>query len=359
MSLLFEPLWVGSLSLSNRIMRSATAERLVEPSSGAPLPRLGELYLRLSQGGVGLIVTGHAYVHGSGRAHPEMSSIAEDALTPVWREIIRPAQQAGARVMMQLNHCGASCDPTVTPDPLSPSGIATNDKATPRVMTEDEILMVAHAFGEAARRAREAGFDGVQIHGAHGYLINQFLMPGTNRREDDWGGDAPRRRAFLRTTAGEIRRNVGEDYPVWIKLGVAGHADSGLTASEGAAIAATCGPMGIECVEISHALGLPEGIDPKEEAAFLPLAEAVRAAVGPSYPLALVYGFRSRQIMEQVLESGVVQVISLCRPLIREPQLPNLLRQGADRARCVRCGQCWPQNPGDGIGCHHPSARGD
>jgi 2,4-dienoyl-CoA reductase-like NADH-dependent reductase (Old Yellow Enzyme family) len=358
MSRLFDPFTVGALHLPNRIMRSATAERLADPETGAPLPRLRALYRTLAEGGVALIVTGHAYVHRTGKAHPEMSSIAADDLIPPWRETIRPAQQAGARVMMQLNHSGASCDPAVTPLPISPSGVATNSLVKPQQMTEEELLSIVAAFGQAARRAREAGFDGVQFHGAHGYLITQFLTPATNHRDDRWGGDAERRLTFLRAAVAEVRRQVGGDFPVWIKLGIAGSKESGFALLEGAHAAQVCASCGIDCIEISIALGAPEELDTHGEAPLLPLARGIRQAVGPSYPLALVNGLRSRAVMEELLEGDLVQLVSMCRPLIAEPGLPMKLRDGrSSRAACLSCDHCWPERPAEGIACRNAKVQ--
>ena len=354
MSLLYEPLSIGPLCFRNRIMRSATAERMADPCTGAPLQALGELYRALADGGVGLIVTGHAYVEPAGKAHPEMSSLASDHVIAAWRRTISPAQAAGARVFAQINHAGGSCDPAVNPDPISPSGVATNDSARPREMTLQEVDRIIDAFGQAARRAREAGFDGVQLHGAHGYLVTQFLTATTNQRCDRWGSAGPDGRlAFLRAVYAEVRRQVGDGFPVWIKLGLSGAAQHGLTLIEGAHLAAACCHMGIACVEVSHALGQPEEVG-TGEAAYLPLAEAARAAVGPQYPIALVNGLRSRRSMARVLESGVAQLISLCRPLIAEPDLPNKLASSVShRAACVSCGDCWPREHGQGVGCHN------
>jgi 2,4-dienoyl-CoA reductase-like NADH-dependent reductase (Old Yellow Enzyme family) len=354
MSGLFEPVTVGRLALRNRIMRSATAERVAHPESGEPPARQGEMYTALAQGGVGLIVTGHAYVERGGRAHPEMASIASDDVVPAWRELIRPAQEAGARLMMQINHSGASCDPVVTPQPLSPSGVATNELVTPRAMSDEDVQRIVQAFGQAARRAREAGFDGVQIHGAHGYLVSQFLTPQTNLRDDAWGGDAARRFAFLKAVVHQMRSQVGDDYPVWVKLGVAGHEDSQLTITEGARIAAACADWGVDCIEISHALGVPKDIDERQEAPYRPWAEVVRQTVGGDFPLALVNGFRTRAGMEVVLNNGLVQMVSLCRPLIAEPDLPNKLRENSDYEHaCTRCRECWPKEPGIGTACRN------
>ena len=350
---LFSPLKIGSLTVRNRLVRSATAERLADPVNGAPGERLKAIYLALAQGGVGTIVTGHAYVQLNGKCHPEMSSIAEDNLVPLWGEVIRLAQQAGARVIMQINHGGASCDPAITPLTVSPSGVRTNPAAPSRELAEDEIASIISAFGQAARRAREAGLDGVQIHGAHGYLVSQFLTPRTNLRSDAWGGDSQHRLAFLLAVAAEIRRQVGSDYPVWIKLGVAGAPPDELTLVEGAAATMACSQAGIDCIELSHALGMPS-LAAKEEPAFFPLAQAVRQAVGPTVTLALVNGFRHVRVMESVLASGLVQLVSLCRPLIAEPDLPLRLRQHLEtRAACTRCDRCWPHSPGEGVACHN------
>jgi 2,4-dienoyl-CoA reductase-like NADH-dependent reductase (Old Yellow Enzyme family) len=356
--MLFDPMTIGSLTIRNRIMRSATAERLADPETGKPLPRLGEMYEALARGGVGLIVTGHAYVERGGKAHPEMASIADDTMILAWREVVRPAQNAGARVIMQINHCGSGCDPMVTPKPISPSGVETASGAAPRAMSEEEVRRIVRAFGQAARRAREAGLDGVQIHGAHGYLVTQFLSTMTNRRADAWGGDPERRRAFLDMVIAEVRRQVGDDYPLWCKLGVAGKAESGLPLAEGAQVALACAQQGVDCVEISHALGIPEELDTRQEAAFRPLAEGVREAVGPGCPLALVHGFSTRAGMERVLENGLVQMVSLCRPLIAEPDLPDKLRRVEGyEAACVRCGKCWPESPGEGAACHNAAVQ--
>ncbi|MCP4543546.1 MAG: NADH:flavin oxidoreductase [Chloroflexi bacterium] len=354
MSNLFESATVGRLTLRSRIMRSATAERVAHPESGEPHTKQGEMYTALAEGGVGLIVTGHAYVEHGGRAHPEMASIASDDVISVWRDLIRPAQAAGARLMMQINHGGASCDPAVTPQPLSPSGVVTNESVTPCAMSEEDVRRIAQSFGQAARRVREAGFDGVQIHGAHGYLVSQFLTPMTNLREDAWGGDAERRFAFLHTIVEQVRCQVGDDYPVWIKLGVAGRDDTHLTIAEGARIAAACVDCGVDCIEISNALGTPKDIDERQEAPYHPWAKAVRQAVGDDFPLALVNGFRTRASMQAVLDNDLVQMVSLCRPLIAEPNLPNTLRENSDYEHaCTRCDQCWPKESGMGSACYN------
>jgi 2,4-dienoyl-CoA reductase-like NADH-dependent reductase (Old Yellow Enzyme family) len=340
-------------------MRSATAERMADPVTGAPLPKLARLYTTLAQGGVGLIVTGHLYVAASGKAHPEMAALDDDSLIPAWAATIAPAQAAGVAMVAQINHAGASCDPAVTPHPLSPSGIATNEQnPNPAVLMPDQIEAIIVAFGQAARRARAAGFDGVQLHGAHGYLISQFLSPTTNRRDDCWGGRLAARMSFLMAVLAAVREQVGRDYPVWIKLGVAGRTEHGFTAVEGARTARACVAVGADGIEISHALGSPAWTEHAPEPRYLTMAQAVRDAVGPDYPLALVNGFRTRTVMQDVLDEGVVQLISLCRPLIVEPDLPNKLADGrSEIAACARCSQCWPKSLDEGVACRNRSVQ--
>jgi 2,4-dienoyl-CoA reductase-like NADH-dependent reductase (Old Yellow Enzyme family) len=320
---------------------------------------LRTLYQELSEGGVGLIVTGHIYIDRGGKGHPEMAAFDRDELIPTWRTTIAPAQEAGARVIVQINHAGANCDPAVTPHALSPSGFATNDKTErPATMTEDDIRAIAAAYGHAARRTQEAGFDGVQIHGAHGYLISQFLTPALNRRTDEWGDPAGHRTAFLRRVIRETRAQVGPDYPVWIKLGVAGSDESGQNLDLGVQAALACVQEGVDAIELSHGWGSPSWSKDAPEPPFLRMAEAVRAAVGPDYPLALVNGFRHVDVMQRTLDAGAADLISLCRPLIVQPDLPRLLQEGAiHEAICASCSQCWPNAFGEGVACHNRSVQ--
>ncbi len=262
--------------------------------------------------------------------------------------------------MVQMNHAGANCDPAVTPNALSPSGVATNELTTnPGVMTEAAIVETASApTVRRARRAREAGFDGVQIHGAHGYLVSQFLTPATNHAHRCVGRRRRTAPAFLRRVIQEVRAQVGADYPVWIKLGVAGSEASGQTLEEGVQAALACVEEGVDAIELSHGWGSPAWAKDAPEPPFLRMAEAVRAAVGPDYPLALVNGFRHVDVMERVLDSGAADLISLCRPLIVQPDLPRLLQDGAlDEAICASCSQCWPNALGEGVACHNRSVQ--
>ena len=368
MSLLFAPGTLGTLTLPNRLVRSATAERLASPD-GHPKPRLKALYQELARGGVGLVVTGHMYVHSAGRCRSEMTGIHSDELIPSLRELTEAVHEEGGRIAVQINFGGMQCHPDAVPEPIAPSAINARFLGRPaREMTRDEIVLLVEAYAQAARRAREAGFDAVQLHGAHGYLINQFLSPFVNRRTDEWGGDLQGRMRFLRAVAEAVRQEVGPDYPVFIKLGMMDGVEGGLTAEEGAEVVAALEGMGLDAVEISggisgdrrgrHALNIPTHIRQEaDEAFFRPLARLARPKT--RLPILLVGGFRSRKVMEEVLASGEADFISMSRPLICEPDLPERLRLGlTDRAICVSGNRCYPEKPEDeGIACKCPSAQ--
>lgn len=355
--MLFTPEKIGRLTLPNRLVRSATAERLAD-ADGRPRPRLKQLYAELARGGVGLIITGHMAVHPSGRAHIEQVGIHSDEQIPGLAGLADAVHREGGRVAVQISHGGMQCSPQAVPEPMAPSAVeATFLQRPAREMRSEEISHLIEAYAQAARRAREAGFDGAQLHGAHGYLIGQFLSPFVNHRTDEWGGDLEGRMRFLRAVCQAVREQVGPDYPVFIKLGMMDGVEGGLTLEEGLQVAAALEAMGLDAVEISGGIGgegdlnTRKGIRSEEdEAYFRPLAQQARAVT--RLPIALVGGFRTQQVMEAVLAAGDADFISLCRPLISEPDLPNRLRLGfQERSACLSANRCWPERTGEGIAC--------
>jgi 2,4-dienoyl-CoA reductase-like NADH-dependent reductase (Old Yellow Enzyme family) len=356
---LFEPTSIGTLQLPNRTVRSATAEYLSD-EEGRPLPELSAMYCALARGGVGLIITGHAYVHPSGRCRVQMSGMHDDALVSDWAEVVERVHEAGGKIAMQLNHGGRQCDPEAVDGPLlAPSPIALNDELPrPEQLSERQIEDLIRAFGDAAGRAKGAGFDAVQIHGAHGYLVNSFNSPASNWRRDAWGGTFPRRVRFLEEVAAAARGAVGNDYPLLIKLGTVDFVRDGLTEDGGVEIIRHLAGMGLDAVEISGGIGggsMRTGIrDPEDEAYFLPIARRARHVT--DLPIVLVGGLRSRQVMGRVLDEGSADLISMSRPLIREPDLVNRMREGQDAATCISCSQCWPRAGELGISCHYVAA---
>jgi 2,4-dienoyl-CoA reductase-like NADH-dependent reductase (Old Yellow Enzyme family) len=301
------------------------------------------------------------YVHPSGKCHPEMTGIYDDDLIPHLAKLANVVHQEGGKVAVQINHGGMQCSKDATEGTIAPSIVEWDClEQSARAMTEGEIEMLVDAFGQAARRCREAGFDAVQLHGAHGYLINQFLSPAVNWRTDKWGGDFERRMRFLRAVVSEVQQQVGTDYPVFIKLGMMDGIEGGLTLGDGVRVAAELAQIGLDAVEVSAGIGgkiikaQRKGIRaPQDEAYLRPLAQAARKAT--TLPLALVGGMRSRGVMEQVLASGDADFISLCRPLISEPDFPNILRARIkETSRCISSSNCWAEGLGEGISCKCP-----
>jgi 2,4-dienoyl-CoA reductase-like NADH-dependent reductase (Old Yellow Enzyme family) len=359
-SLLFTPVQIGNLELKNRLVRSATAELLATEPVGRATPALAQLYRQLARGGIGLIITGHAYIAPRGKAHPEMLGVHCDQMLTGLRSLTEAVHAEGGRIAMQINHGGRQCDPACTPETLAPSAVALPDREPPHEMTHDHILATVTAYGSAARRAQDAGFDAVQIHAAHGYLISQFLSPHTNQRTDAWGGDFERRLRFLAAICEEVRGQVGPDYPVCIKMGMMDNLEQvpdGLTPEEGALIVDQLSGFGVNGVEISGGYGggsdfnTRTAVGSKEvEGYFRPLARRAKAAT--KLPVFLVGGLRSRSVMEDVLESGDADLVSMCRPLIREPDLPHRLQTGETLASaCISGSRCWPKQLGQGIQC--------
>jgi len=360
MSVIFRVGRIGRLELPNRLVRSATAERMAN-ERGYPRLQLHQLYTQLAEGEVSLIITGHMYVHPSGKAHPEMTGIYEDAQIPPLAALAQVVHDHGGLIAAQINHGGMQSDPEAVPDALAPSSKPVDfTSRSAREIKTDEIDLIIDAFGQAARRAQAAGFDGVQIHAAHGYLVSEFLSPLTNRRADRWGGDITGRMQFLRAVTSAVRTQVGPDYPVLVKLGMMDGVTGGLTLAEGVQVVSELAGMGIDGVELSggmggkHLVNVKKGIrSTAEEAYFIDFARQARPVT--RLPLLLVGGFRSRSVMEAVLTSGEVDFISMSRPLINEPRFPRLLRLGdVDKSGCISSSNCWALESGVGIGCKCP-----
>jgi 2,4-dienoyl-CoA reductase-like NADH-dependent reductase (Old Yellow Enzyme family) len=361
MSILFEPGTIGKRELRNRLIRSATAEYMSD-LEGRPEKPLADLYRELARGGVGLIITGHCFVHERGRCHLRMTGAHKDDLLPDLETLAAAVHEEDGLLAMQINHGGRlSAENAITGSPLAPSAISGGKgKPLPDELSEEGIQEIISAFGDAAGRAKAAGFDGVQIHAAHGYLINQFNSPAANRRRDHWGGTAARRMRFLEAVAAAIRDRVGNGYPVLIKLGMVESASDGLSLKDSAEIVRHLADWGIDVLEVSGGIGrtstVKDILSPEDEGYFLDAARAAREAT--DLPLALVGGMRSRQIMERILEEGTADFISMSRPLIREPDLPRRFLQGQERSTCISCNRCWPP-PGEyGIACRDPNREG-
>ncbi|MBM3298398.1 MAG: NADH:flavin oxidoreductase [Deltaproteobacteria bacterium] len=353
MSILFEPADIKGLALRNRFVRSATYDGCAEKNGHVSRRQL-EIYEELARGGVGLIITGITYVHPSGQISVFQNSLASDDCIPGFRNLARTVHRQGAKIAVQLFHAGREVAKTFKPrrkQALAPSAVTDDPhfQAPHRAMTEDEIWETIRAFGDASRRAMEAGLDAVQVHGAHAYLLSQFLSPFTNSRTDLWGGSLENRLRLHHEIYRDIRTKAGEDYPVLVKVGVEDSFPGGLEFHEGKRAAQYFSQWGFDALEISSGLRgtgyenteFRPGINQLDrEAYFREWCRDIKRSV--NVPVMMVGGLRTFDLMEEVIQNQEADFISLCRPLIREPGIINDWKHDdRHRATCISCNRCF------------------
>ncbi len=356
-NVLFTPIKLSTIEIPNRFVRSATNEYLTDEEDYVT-EKLGELYVNLAKGGVGLIITGYAYVREDGKSSTSQAAIYDDKFIPPYKKIIERLRPYPARIVLQIAHGGRQAIPAACNDkPLAPSPVPYPiTKLIPKEMTEDDIWQIIHRFAKAAKRAREAGFHGVQLHAAHGYLLSQFISPYTNKRQDKWSGSVKNRARMLLETLKACRKEVGRDFLILIKLNSDDCIEGGLKVEEVVQIASMLEKEGIDAIEISGGIGdswpsacRPDIKSASEEAYFSDNTAKIKKAI--SIPVICVGGIRSKEVMEAILTSEKADMISMSRPFIREPDLVEKLRKNlTTRAACISCNQCWHPK---GIRCAH------
>lgn len=359
MSNLFEPARISSMELRNRFVRSATWEAMAT-TSGEITPRLVDTTATLAKGGVGLIISGHAYILPAGQAGPMQLGAYKDDLIPGLRQMATAAHDHGARILLQVAHAGyfAAHNLTGMP-PFAVSASVKLDDISRKELSSADIADVPQAFAAAAGRAKAAGFDGVQIHSAHGYLFNQFLSPLFNRRTDEYGGTLANRARVHLETIRAVRRAVGPDYPVLIKLNGRDFAEGGLELEESVEAAALMEQAGLDAIELSSGMtkfsklgSARTGISTQDKEAYNK-EEAKAFKQRLKIPLILVGGIRSLPVAERLVKEGVCDFISMSRPFIREPDLVNRWKSGDRRkATCNSDNLCFgPARSGEGLYC--------
>jgi len=359
MSILFEETQINGTSLSNRFVRSATWSAMATPD-GKCTPQLVNLMRNLAQGGVGLMMTGHAYVRREGQAGPNQLGVYSDELIPGLRKLVRTVHDHGGRIVLQLAHAGFFARAKLTgTTPLAPSAVEGISKAPRKEMNHRDIHETVEAFGAAAVRGREAGFDGVQIHAAHGYLLSQFLSPLLNRRSDEYGGPVGNRAKVVLGVLEAVRDAVGSDYPVLIKLNAADFVKGGLVVEDAVQVARMLEDQGIDAIEVSGGIPISKNLgsirtgitSENREAYFQDEATAFKQRL--SVPLMLVGGIRSFEVAERLVKEHVADYISMSRPFIREPNLINRWRAGDLRkSACISENSCLAVGrAGEGVYC--------
>ncbi|MCU0604891.1 MAG: NADH:flavin oxidoreductase, partial [Desulfobacterales bacterium] len=306
--------------------------------------------------------TGHAYIRPEGQAGPLQMSAARDDLVPGLRQMAVAAHDHGAKIVLQMAHAGYFAAHKLTGTmPLAVSdSVKLNDIAR-RELTPADIRDVVHAFAAAAARAKAAGFDGVQVHSAHGYLLSQFLAPLFNKRTDEYGGSLANRARVHLETLRAVRQAVGPDYPVLIKLNGRdfAQAEGGLELEDALEAAALMEPAGLDALELSSGMtqystlgAARTRISSQEKEAYNRQdAEAFKKRL--RIPVILVGGIRSLPVAERLVKKGVCDFISMSRPLIREPDLVKRWQSGDRRkAACTSDNLCFgPAVKGEGLYC--------
>ncbi len=335
---IFSAAKLGALEVKNRVVRSATNDYAME-ADGSVSPAQIDICRKLAENEVGLIFTGNFSVSPEGRNSATVNALCGDYDRDAFAELASAAKTGGCRAIVQLNHAGGRTKRSIIggAEPKGPSAFVPfpGDPAC-GVLTEADIGRIAEAFGQAALRAKEAGFDGAQVHCAHGYLLSQFLDPRTNLRTDRYGGGAENRFRFVEEVFAAVRASCGPDFPVFAKINVNIEGEQGSYPEDLRYFLARFEALGAAAVELSGCdfLTFPNGARPYYQTA---LAELRREF---SLPLILVGGVRSLGDMAAALDAGA-DCVAISRPFICEYDLIPRLRAGQAKAKCISCNKCF------------------
>ncbi len=346
---IFEEMNINGLELKNRLVRSATWEGMCD-EGGCPTQKHIDWNSDLARGGIGLIISGYTFVRREGKQLPGKMGLIDNTCAQKMKALTSSIHRAGGKICLQLVHAGGQTDTkNAGTTPLAPSAIELEQyPEIPQELSLEEIKEIVTAFGESARRAKEYGFDAIQLHGAHGYLINQFLSPLTNRRTDDYGGSPENRNRFFLDICREVRSQVGDSFPILVKINCSDFLEGGITPEESIQTAILLDKQGIDAIEISGGTTASEKksparmniTKPEDEAYHLTYAAAIKKSV--NCPIMVVGGFRSLEIIQKALNKYDLDYVSLARPLIREPNLPKRWKEGnRTPASCISCNGCF------------------
>jgi 2,4-dienoyl-CoA reductase-like NADH-dependent reductase (Old Yellow Enzyme family) len=361
--MIFDPITICDMELQNRFVRSATHEFMAE-KDGKPTSRLGDLYEELAKNEIGLIITGYSYILPGGRSDIYQQGIYDDRFVEPYLKITERVHKYKNKIVLQIVHGGRQATTSEEyPVPLAPSKIKDGHKGViPREMTEQEILEIIEAFTKAAIRTKKAGFDGVQLHCAHGFLLSNFISPYTNIRTDRWGGSVENRARIVTEIIRRIKEQAGATFPILVKMNATDgfrpgspKAELGITLSQAIETAKLLEKAGVCAIEVSGGISEAGAVTIRtsinssaKEAYFKEYSKAIRNAV--NIPVILVGGIRSLSVMESLLEEGFADLVSMSRAFICEPDLVLKLKSGeAKKARCVSCNLCFDL---EGIRCN-------
>lgn len=348
MKSLFDKTELAGMRLKNRFIRSATYDGFAD-KNGHMTKKLYKIYENLAKGGVGTIITGMTFVSDLENVYPGQSGIYDDTFIDEYQVLTEMAHQYNVNIIMQLAYIGSQTSVNVNSGKAvwGPSSVADLAyKNTPKEMTREEIVFVQKSFADAAYRAKEAGFDGIQIHAAHGYLLSKFLTPYYNRRTDQYAGNRENRFRMVLETFQAIRDRVGSSYPVFIKINSEDFMKQGMTFSDCKYVCRKLEEMGINAIEISGGSlssrpneGFARKIPPEKKSYYEKYAAEIAQKI--KTPIILVGGNRDVGDMTKILNNTAVEYISLSRPLICESDLINRWKKDTAPAKCISCNKCF------------------
>jgi 2,4-dienoyl-CoA reductase-like NADH-dependent reductase (Old Yellow Enzyme family) len=339
---IFGPMNINRMELMNRFVRSATFD--IPANRGMVTDALLNLYRRLAEGNIGLIITGGLFTNKNGQLSSLQLGAHRDETVPGLKKLVKVVHEKGGKIAAQLLHGGLWSSPEVTgSQPVGPSStINPLTQNRVRSISTEEIQAIIDHFTQASRRVIEAGFDAVQLHGAHSYLISQFLSPAVNKRTDEWGGSPERRCNFVCEIYRQMRDLTGPDYPIFIKLGITDQHPEGKLLDEGIATAKMLEAQGIDAIEVSGGFEADMNSHIRSNATSpYYLWECRQARRALTLPLILVGGMRKLQEIRSVIKDGIADAVSMCRPFINDPYIIQKFREGlTEKSKCISCNYC-------------------
>lgn len=352
---LFNATTIKNMKLKNRFFKGASWEGLATEDSHMT-DELFQVYEELAKGGVGTIFTSYAHVEKDEQPAPNMMGIYDDSFIPEYKKLTDMAHSYGANIVMQITY-GGSRSHLDSPSPVIWGASPIKNEVTgvmPVEISKNEIKYLVKSFGKAAARVKESGFDAVEIHAAHGYFLSQFLCPHYNVRSDEYGGSIENRARIIIEIYDEIRKTVGNDYPILIKFNSEDFMEDGLTSEESIVVSKMLEEAGIDAIEVtggndSSLYVVENNLDAaRKKIAFSKDKEsyfkdhATKLTQVISIPVILTGGNRNVDVMGEILNSTNIEYFGLCRTLISEPNLINKWAEGDYKApKCVSCNQCF------------------
>jgi 2,4-dienoyl-CoA reductase-like NADH-dependent reductase (Old Yellow Enzyme family)/thioredoxin reductase len=337
---LFAPITIGNMTAKNRLLMSAMSINFGVDTEGRVNDQLTQYFVARAKGGCGLMLVGGGAVHPTGLELPQLPMLWDDGCIPALTEMVTAVKPYGAKFGMQLMHGGRQSyhDQKVAPSPIPAPAVV---KGVPEELTVDRIQEITASFGDAARRCREAGFDFIEIHGAHGYLVNQFLAPNANHRQDQYGGSFENRARFLLELFADIRAKAGEDFPVGMRINGNDYIHGGFEIEEAKKLARRLEAEGAAYLHVSAGVyGSTQLTIPSmyvEHGCFVALAEEIKREV--AIPVVAVGRIKTAEMANRVIGQGRADMVAMGRSLLADPQLADKSSTGRinEIRPCIGC----------------------